>query len=168
VYGFVQQSGGQLSIESAVGQGTVVTLLLPRSLQEPVACADASQSAPAHGDGVRRGVALLVEDDPEVAALTREMLAFMGFEVVHAASPSAALGALANGRRVDVVLSDVMMPGGINGLELGREIRRRHPGLRTVLTTGYSEATVDLDSAEFVLLPKPYTLEALSRALGID
>ena len=60
-----------------------------------------------------------------------------------------------------------MMPGGMSGLELGREIRRRHPGLRVVLTTGYSEATTGMDSAEFALLLKPYTLDGLSRALGI-
>ena len=95
------------------------------------------------------------------------MLGFLGFEVVHAASPDAALGALANGRQVDVVFSDIMMPGGISGLELGREIRRRQPGLRIVLTTGFSEAAAGMRSAEFVLLLKPYSHEALSRALGI-
>jgi len=95
------------------------------------------------------------------------MLGFIGFEVVHAASADAALGALANGRHVDVVFSDIMMPGGISGLELGREIRRRQPDLRIVLTTGFSEAAAGMRSAEFVLLLKPYSHEALSRALGI-
>jgi len=167
VYGFAQQSGGQLDIESEVGKGTRVTLLLPRSLHEPAAWTDAPPRPAARGDATRRGVALLVEDDPDVAALTREMLGHLGFDVVAAASPAAALGALANARRVDVVFSDIMMPGGMSGLELGREIRRRHPGLRVVLTTGYSEATTGMDSAEFALLLKPYTLDGLSRALGI-
>jgi CheY-like chemotaxis protein len=118
--------------------------------------------------GARRGAALLVEDDPEVAALAREMLGYLGFEVIHAASPSAALGTLANARRLDVVFSDIMMPGGMSGLELAREIRRRQPRLRIVLTTGYSEAAADMQGAEFPLILKPYSLEGLSRALAVD
>jgi PAS domain S-box-containing protein len=167
VYGFAQQSGGQLAIDSVVGKGTVVTLLLPRSLREPVAPADASGPPPVRTDGARRGLALLVEDDSEVAALTRELLIYLSFDVIHAASAEAALGALANARQVDVVLSDIMMPGGISGLELAREIRRRQPGLAIVLTTGYSEAVAGMAGAEFGLLLKPYSLESLSRALGI-
>ena len=167
VYGFAQQSGGRLDIESSVGEGTVVTLLLPRGQREPAVPVPEPAPAMPLGIGRRHGVALLVEDDPEVAALTREMLSFLGFEVVHAASADAALGALANGRRVDVVFSDIMMPGGMSGLELGREIRRRQPDLRIVLTTGFSEAAADMRTSEFVLLLKPYSAEALSRALGI-
>jgi CheY-like chemotaxis protein len=83
-----------------------------------------------------------------------------------AARPAAALGALANGRRIDVVFSDIMMSGGMSGLELGREIRRRHPELRVVLTTGYSESAASMSSGEFPLLLKPYSLEGLSLALG--
>jgi len=166
VYGFAQQSGGRIDIESTVGEGTVVTLLLPRARRVPERPSDAP-AASASNYRSRRGLALLVEDDAEVAALTNEMLSFLGFEVVHAASPSAALGALANGREVDVVFSDIMMPGGISGLELGREIRRRQPDLRIVLTTGFSEAAAGMESSEFVLLLKPYSLEGLTRALGI-
>ena len=167
VYGFAKQSGGRIDIESAVGEGTVVTLLLPRARSAPARATEAPALSRTSSDRSRRGHALLVEDDDEVAALTSEMLSFLGFEVVHAASPAAALGALANGRQVDVVFSDIMMPGGISGLELGREIRRRQPGLRIVLTTGVSEAAAGMESGEFVLLLKPYSAEALSRALGI-
>jgi hypothetical protein len=87
VYGFAQQSGGQLTIESAVGKGTVVTLLLPRSLREPVASTDARGESPVRSDRARRGLALLVEDDAEVAALTHDLLNHLGFDVIHAASP---------------------------------------------------------------------------------
>lgn len=167
VYGFAQQSGGRISIDSQVGMGTVVTLLLPRSSQQPVASPDPSRASAAPSGGPRRGQVLLVEDDTEVAALTREMLSALGFTVLHAATPVAALGALANGRPVDVVLSDIMMPGGMSGLELAREIRRRQPKLPIVLTTGYSEATAGMESEEFELLLKPYSLEGLYKALSV-
>lgn len=166
VYGFVQQSGGRLTVDSHVGMGTVVTLLLPRSLQEPAALPDAPAADTAAGSA-RGALVLLVEDDLEVAALTQEMLTGIGFTVVHAASPTAALGALANGRGVDVVFSDIMMPGPMNGLELAREIRRRQPGLRVVLTTGYSEATASMQAEEFTVLLKPYSVEALRAALAV-
>jgi CheY-like chemotaxis protein len=164
VYGFAQQSGGRLSLDSQIGVGTVVTLLLPRSAQGPQAALQAPSATAA--PSARRGNLLLVEDDAEVAALTREMLHGLGFTVMHAASAAAALGALANGRPVDIVLSDVMMPGGMNGLQLAREIRRRHPGLHVVLTTGYSQAIRDIDGEDFVVLPKPYTEEGLCNALS--
>ena len=111
---------------------------------------------------------LLVEDDPEVAALTQEMLSHLGFTVIHAASPAAALGALANARSVDIVFSDIMMAGGMGGLDLAREIKRRQPNLRVVLTTGYAGAAAGMEDGEFGLLMKPYSLEALAHALGIE
>jgi DNA-binding NtrC family response regulator len=147
-----------------------VTLLLPRSLQEPAATTDAVDVASgplSKRDPERRGHILLVEDDKEVSALTRELLGALGFTVTHVASADAALGALANARNIEVVLSDVMMPGGVNGLQLAREIRRRHPGLPVLLTTGYVEAVADMEDGEFDLLPKPFTLEALADALGV-
>jgi PAS domain S-box-containing protein len=166
VYGFAQQSGGRVSVESQVHAGTIVTLLLPRSLQHPAARLAATSAVPVRGERSGRHV-LLIEDDVEVAALTREMLSHMGFNVIHAASPAAALGALANARNIDLVFSDIVMPGGMSGLELAREIRRRQPGLPIVLTTGYSEAAARMDNAEFPLLLKPYSLEALADALSV-
>jgi CheY-like chemotaxis protein len=166
VYGFAQQSGGRVSLDSQVGVGTAVTLLLPRCTHGPVEATQPQHAAVA--PNARRGNLLLVEDDAEVAALTREMLRELGFVVIHAASAAAALGALANGRVVDVVLSDVMMPGEMNGLQLAREIRRRHPKLPVVLTTGFLEAVRDMDGEEFPLLPKPYTLEGLCNALSVE
>ena len=167
VYGFAQQSGGKLSLESTVGIGTTVTLQLPRSSQAPseTSLPGTTHSSIRSGDDC--GMILLVEDDNEVAALTREMLSALGFTVVHAASPAAALGALADGRPIDFVLSDIMMPGDMNGLELAREIRRRKPCLPIVLTTGYAEAASGMKPKEFELLLKPYTIEALSGALKV-
>ena len=92
----------------------------------------------------------------------------LGFSVTHVASAEAALGALAHGRPIDIVLSDIMMPGGVSGLQLAREIRRRHPTLPIVLTTGYVDATAGMKDEEFGLLLKPYSLEALAEALGVE
>jgi CheY-like chemotaxis protein len=139
--------------------------MLPRSFRTPAATDDSSNGTSIRTDGAARGQVLLVEDDMEVAALTTEMLSHLGFSVVHAASPDAALGALANARSIDIVLSDIMMPGGISGLELAREMRRRQPTMPVVLTTGYSEAAAGMKSGEFELLLKPYSLEALALAL---
>jgi CheY-like chemotaxis protein len=170
VYGFAQQSGGKVSIQSQIGAGTTVTILLPRSLTTPVAVRPIDTLRPATSaiDGSRRGHALLVEDDREVAALTREMLSCLGFAVTHVVSAEAALGALANDRAIDIVLSDIMLPAGVNGLELAREIKRRHDHVPIILTTGYVEAAAGMKNDEFDLLPKPYTLEALAEALRVE
>jgi CheY-like chemotaxis protein len=166
VYGFVKQSGGRIELHSRVGAGTEVVLHLPRSRHAPVAQRAAGSAHPARHDGAAwRGEVLLVEDDGEVAALTSEMLKVLGFNVIHVGSPEAALGALANGRAVDIVLSDIMMPGGVGGLELAREIRRRKPGLPIVLVTGFAEAAAGLEDGHFGLLLKPYSVESLAAAL---
>ncbi len=171
VYGFAHQSGGQVTIDSEVGVGTIVTLLLPRSIQALAAgdqVVDSSGAAPVRPNGSRRGHVLLVEDDKEVSALIREMLSTLGFTVTHVTSAEAALGALANARAIDWVLSDIMMPGGVSGLELAREIRNRFPNMPVILTTGYVEAAARMEEGEFPLLPKPYSLEALAEALGVE
>ena len=171
VYGFAQQCLGRVTIESAVGVGTTVTLLLPRSHREP-AIVEPETTGPQEGrvrqDSGRQLHILLVEDDREVSALTREMLNSLGFSVIHVASAEAALGALANGRTIDVVLSDIMMPGDISGVELAREIKRRHPQMPIALATGYAEAAAGLKDGEFKLLLKPYSVEELADALGVE
>ncbi|SJZ59145.1 His Kinase A (phospho-acceptor) domain-containing protein [Enhydrobacter aerosaccus] len=167
VHGFASQSRGAVRIDSEVGRGTRISLYLPKADRPP---ADAPH-VPRRASGDRRrpheaGCILLVEDDDEVAALTGEMLDQLGYEVTRTASAVAALGALANGRRVDLVFSDVMMPGGMTGLDLAREIRRRHADLPVLLTSGYADTAAQEATAEGIhLLPKPYQLGQLAAAL---
>ena len=168
VYGFAKQSGGHVGIDSEVGHGTTVTLLLPRSHKQPLSVEHhlvTTGTPRLGGDSAAQGAVLLVEDDEEVAALATEMLRAIGFAVTRVASAVAALGALANARPIDIVFSDIMMPGGMSGLELAREVRRRRPELPIVLTTGYEEAAAGAEALGIGLLLKPYRVEALAATL---
>ncbi|WP_149539309.1 ATP-binding protein [Siccirubricoccus phaeus] len=167
VYGFARQSGGGVRIETAVGRGTRIALLLQRSVgAAPVASRRSVVDAGVEGHAdARSGHVLLVEDDDEVAALVIEMLGQLGLESTRASSAAAALGALANGRAVDLVFSDVMMPGGMSGVDLAREVKRRRPELPILLTTAHVEASrYDAEAEGIVVLPKPYRLEELAAA----
>jgi signal transduction histidine kinase/CheY-like chemotaxis protein len=166
VYGFAKQSGGTVRIESEVGRGTSVIVFLPRSAKQPLI--DPPHLATLHVKHKRTKSAsvLLVEDNDEVAALVTEMLDELGYEVTRVASAAAALGALADQRAVDMVFSDIMMPGGMDGLELAREIRTRRPSLPVLLTSGYVEALkrgAEVDT--YSVLRKPYRLDELATAL---
>lgn len=170
VYGFVNQSNGQVVIDSVVGRGTTVTLTFPRSDRAVEEGTKAPAVAPARPLPVEtrspsRAEVLLVEDDLTVADLTTEMLEGAGYVVVHVKSAAAALEALAGGCGVDVVLSDVMMPGGMNGVDLAREIRKRRPDLPVVLTTGYIEVARTAMSEGLEVLVKPYQIESLTAVL---
>jgi signal transduction histidine kinase/CheY-like chemotaxis protein len=167
VHGFATQSGGAVEIQSELGRGTAVTLLLPRSPEAP-----SLEGRHLPDLQIERrfrapmGSVLVVEDDDEVAALVTEMLEQLGYKVIRAASAAAALGALSNGRAVDLVFSDIMMPGGMNGVDLAREIRRRRNDLPILLTSGYAEAVKERADAEGVrVLTKPYRLDELAAAL---
>ena len=167
VYGFATQAGGDVQIESSPGLGTTVTLLLPRSHHGAVG-RERELPAGAAGDGGGRlkGRVLLVEDDPEVASLTAEMLRGLGLIVAHAGTADLALRALAEQIEIDIVFSDVMMPGGMSGIELAQEVRRRRPGLPIVLTTGFELSAVQARNEEITLLPKPYGMEELAAAFS--
>lgn len=166
VHGFATQSGGAARIKSRVGEGTSMELYLPRSSKRP---SGTRHLIDIHGLRPKRsthGHVLLVEDDDEVAALVGEMLAQLGYGVTRAASAAAALGALANGRSVDLIFSDIMMPGGMNGIELAREIKRRRSDIPVLLTSGYSEAAAhDAEEVGIQILPKPYHIDELAAAL---
>jgi PAS domain S-box-containing protein len=152
VYGFARQSQGAVTIESTVGQGTTVTLYLPGSGGHKPAFEPASSGASV----------LIVEDDPVVAEFAAALVSDMGCRthVVH--SGGEAMKALAQGP-FDAVFTDVIMPGGMTGIELAKKIRSRFPELPVLVTTGYSEQALAHD-AEFPILPKPYNFSDLCSA----
>ena len=165
VYGFAKQSGGTVLAESSLGVGTTITLLLPRSQRQASTASQEDTRTRTQRESLA-GSILLVEDDDEVATLVSEMLRELGYSVTRAASSEAALGALADGRIVDLVFSDIMMPGPMNGFELAHEIRRRRPRQRILLTSGYPDAASRSDdNADFVILSKPYEIQDLKVSL---
>jgi signal transduction histidine kinase/ActR/RegA family two-component response regulator len=171
VYGFVRQSNGRVSITSEPEKGTTVTLIFPRSENAltTMKAPHPGAAVVAHGRGESRsrsrGQVLLVEDDETVGALTRQMLESAGLTVRHVKSAREALLTLAEHRGIDVVFTDVMMPGGMSGVELAREVRARWPELPVVLTTGYIEAARSAVNEGLEVLVKPYPLETLVSAL---
>jgi PAS domain S-box-containing protein len=167
VYGFAQQSGGSVKVDSVVGRGTTVSLLLPRSEIAP--STEAAKSSELDNTIRRRalkGSILVVEDNDEVAALVADMLSELGYRSTRVASAQAALGALADDREINLVFSDVMMPGSMNGLDLAQEIKRRRPGTPVLLTTGYAAPGLQKAEADNIkVLSKPYELAQLEAAL---
>ena len=163
VYGFARQSGGGVRLSSRPGEGTTVSLLLPLSNATPRAAAapgDAAEAQPAPGAAV-----LVCEDNDDVAALAVDMLEQLGHRPTRVGTAAAALGALEDGRAVDLLFTDVLMPGGMDGLALAREARRRRPGLPVLLTTGYTGAGGSAVPRGLPMLCKPYKLVELARAL---
>jgi signal transduction histidine kinase/ActR/RegA family two-component response regulator len=165
-HGFAKASGGAVRIASTPGQGTLVSLFLPRTLKTPAYTAELMP--PARDDLAGNAAqVLVVEDDDEVAALTVEMINQLGYDTTRVASAEAALGALADRRSVDIVFSDVMMPGRMNGVELAQEIRRRRPNLPVLLTSGYADAARRKAGAQQIkIIPKPYRIDELRDALA--
>jgi signal transduction histidine kinase/DNA-binding response OmpR family regulator len=162
VYGFAKESGGLAQIDSAPGRGTTITLLLPRSLAPAPTPAPNAAAAPKPLAVQAPRRVLLVEDDNEVAELVAEMLAHLGYQLVRAGTAAEALFTLEHDTRIDVVFSDVMMPGKLTGVDLARRVRRDRPELPVVLTSGYAESfKKEARNEGLVLLPKPYAMDEL-------
>jgi signal transduction histidine kinase/CheY-like chemotaxis protein len=157
VHGFSHQSGGAAVIESAVGKGTVVTIYLPRSQ------AAAEAAAPERTAAAAGGLALLVEDNADVAEVGREMLSQIGYTVRLASNARDGLE-MVERERFDLVVSDIVMPGGMNGVDLARAIRGAFPRLPILLVTGYA-GSADA-GPDFPVLRKPYRLDQLRQAVA--
>ena len=165
VYGFVRASGGRVSVESKVGEGTTLTLLFPRAVRAPPRVEAATPpTAASLQEGKDRRI-LLVDDDDSVAAAVEAMLEELGYCVVRAADADQALNTLDRDDGFDIVLSDMVMPGEMGGIDLAREVARRHEGLPVVLSTGYSDAAAIAVREQVRLLTKPYRLESLAAEL---
>ena len=163
VYGFTHASGGDVRVESELGKGAMVSIFLPKSDKQPASPAEVKIVTPSAT--TRQGRVLLVEDEDGVAALVTEMLGELGYEAMRAPTAAVALRLLEAQPDVDLVFSDMVMPGRMNGLELAREVNRRRPDLPVVLTTGYSEAAQSARKEGLRLLVKPYRIDALAEAL---
>ncbi|WP_246024399.1 PAS domain S-box protein [Azospirillum ramasamyi] len=160
VYGLARQAGGTVWIDSRPGQGATVTLLLRASAQSPRVSAPPPRIAIQRRDAAR---VLMVEDDPVVASSVSAALEDAGWIVLRAATADEALPMLAGGERIDLLFSDVVMPGRRSGIDLCREAIALRPGLPVVLTTGYSEDVARTEGIR--VLPKPYRIDSLLQAL---
>jgi signal transduction histidine kinase len=162
VYGFAAQSGGEVRLDSELGKGTIMTMILP--------CSDKALPPPERKDEehAAEGAAsriLLVEDNEEVGNFAETLLGELGHAVIRARNGMEALQLDDSGAEFDLVFTDVVMPG-MNGLELAGELKQRHPGVPIVLTTGYSDRIAAAGPEGFPIVLKPYRLETLASTLG--
>jgi PAS domain S-box-containing protein len=159
VYGFVHQTGGTVTLESKVGQGTTVTMYLPRSHSAVADMTEAARAQQAVRGG--SGTILVVEDNSDVADVTSTLLGQLGYRVVRAPSAADALALLDDGG-IDLVFTDIVMPGPMDGLALAGEIRARHPEMPVLLTTGYTDVAPEAEF-KFAVLRKPFQIPALEK-----
>jgi PAS domain S-box-containing protein len=161
VYGFIAQSGGDMAIDTEEGFGTSIRLYLP-------ALKEGAQAQPQTADAPRDERVLIVDDDPLVLESATELFQAMGYSVVGARDGAEALRVLQREPDIDVLFSDVMMPNGMTGLELAREVRKHYPAIKIILASGYPLPALrseQQDLAEFAFVSKPYRLADVARHL---
>ncbi|HEX8555344.1 MAG TPA: PAS domain-containing protein [Sphingomonas sp.] len=165
IYGFARQSGGQVRIYSEVGKGTTMCIYLPRHTGD-----DPDDAGPSEGedalDAARGETILVVDDEPTIRHLIDEVLDELGYTVIGAADGAAGLKVLQSGARIELLITDVGLPGGMNGRQVADAARSLRPGLKVLFITGYAENAAigngHLDPG-MELLTKPFTLEDLAR-----
>jgi CheY-like chemotaxis protein len=166
VYGFVKQSRGHVHVESERGRGTTVTLYFPLSNRAPEPLASAAPTpADAQGSGE---VVLLLEDEPVVRQVAEMMLGRLGYRVVSATTGREALERAQNLPRIDLFLTDVVLPGGMNGCEVAEELKRQRPGLRVLYASGYSDRILEHRGQlppTLRRIAKPYDIAQLAEAV---
>jgi PAS domain S-box-containing protein len=159
VHGFAHQSGGTVMLKSELGHGTTVTLYLPRS-RETVAASEAEAAIDEGGTGR----VLLVEDNPDVARASQLMLEQLGYSVTLVTDGAAALGAV-EAEPFDLVMTDIVMAGSLDGVGVAQALRQRKPDLPVLLVTGYSDAASRV-AGEYTVLRKPFLMAELSRTVA--
>jgi len=166
VYGFVQQSGGHVRLRSEMGQGTTVSIYLPRHLETAIVVVAVDASLISTASAVTTsGVVLLVEDEPGVRKVVRDILADLNYTVLEAESGQAGLNIVASEVRIDLLLTDVGLPGGMNGRQLADAARLRRPDLKVLFITGYAaSAAVGNGRMEpgMQVMTKPFALDTLA------
>jgi CheY-like chemotaxis protein len=164
VYGFVKQSGGHIKIYSEPGEGTTIRLYLPRATGSEDVAAE-TDAGPITGG---TETVLVVEDDDEVRDTVVELLTDLGYRVLEARDAQSALVIIEGGAAIDVLFTDVVMPGPVRSPELARQARARLPKVAVLFTSGYTDNAIvhggRLDQG-IDLLSKPYTREALARKI---
>jgi signal transduction histidine kinase/CheY-like chemotaxis protein len=158
VYGFVKQSGGQIALDTAIGRGTAFTLLLPCAAESPAA---EKPSAPA--PSVQSAAVLLVDDQDDVREMCEVMLLSLGYRVAGERDPQAALARIDRGERFDLVLTDLMLPGGMSGADLLRHVERRAPAVAGVLMSGAFDGS--RQALDPIVLAKPFDRARLAETL---
>ncbi|MFY9896226.1 MAG: MASE1 domain-containing protein [Xanthobacteraceae bacterium] len=155
VYGFAHQSGGTVRAESKVGLGTAITIYLPSYAGVAIDAPKISETARAP-----RPMVLIVDDSAEVGEVTSSLFEHLGYDTAYCDSAEAALRLLADGTKIDLVFSDIVMPGTIDGVGLAGEVQARYPHLPVILTTGYSDAA-QAAPPSLPILRKPFDADAL-------
>ena len=164
VYGFAKQSGGHVSIYSEEGLGSTITLYLPPAASEPMMKKLSADDIPTS----KNETILVVEDDPRVRRLTVTRLEGLGYHILAAENGPAAMNILRGKNKVDLVLSDVVMPGGMTGFEVADKALEINPKLKVLLVTGYASgagANTDNMRSQHTILRKPYSLQNLAETL---
>jgi CheY-like chemotaxis protein len=165
VYGFVKQSGGFVKVDSVVGRGTTVTLFFPEATGAAPAPARVAPDEMPRGNGE---TILLVEDEPDLLALAERFLKGLGYRVLPAASAAAAIDVAAQEARIDMLLTDIVMTGGMNGRQLAAELREKRPRLSVLFMSGHSDDVAERRVARFgeaAIIAKPYERSALAIAV---
>ncbi|MEJ0019755.1 MAG: ATP-binding protein [Acetobacteraceae bacterium] len=162
VFGFMKQSGGHVTAYSEIGEGTTFRLYLPPAPDTAVAALDADASPPRPG---QNETILAVEDSTGLRQILARQLASAGYCVLQASDARHALATITGDSPIDLLITDIVMPGGMNGRELARVAVQHRPGLRTLLTTGFSDADDDVEAQGLRILRKPYRKEDLLRCV---
>ncbi|MCA6102921.1 ATP-binding protein [Bradyrhizobium australafricanum] len=167
VYGFVKQSNGHVVLDSEIGRGTRVMLYLPRAAVVSAAAVPEQRQPDARG---AREIVLVVEDDRLVRSYVLTQIESLGYTTLSANNGREALAVLDSGAPIDLLFTDVIMPGAMNGRDLATEARKRRPGLRVLFTSGYTDDAIDQDGKleqGILFLAKPYSRGELARMLRV-